>query len=214
MLRLVIVMTLLASSILVNATNLATIQLNPVRTPTIDSVEEIDIEELEPQDIVELIRKYEQLPEVESPPSRGYWILWAMGHSWQFCDTTVTDEADLETHPMGMRLYIKAVRITRLGTIFKVVRGTIKNKGESHGVEGFGFVTKEGTLIMLLEGDDTQLITLGRVYQWGHFKLVALKGSMWINSEVFRFTMKGIAFRVPFWSNTKDPFPVNEADPN
>lgn len=209
LLGMILAITLMASSMLVNAAK--TLQYNPAptATPITDSLEEL--ENLEPEDIGKLIREYELLPETDSLPFRNYWMLWARGRSWTLSDEPTTDAASAETYAMGMRLTIRPVKITSLGTLFKVARGTVSNRGESHRVKGMGFVTRQGTLIMLLEGEDTELMILGRVYQWGYFKLVAMKGRMLMDGEDYGFSMKSIAFRLSPWSNAKDPFPVDEA---
>jgi hypothetical protein len=212
LLGMIIAITLSVSSMQVNAAKTLQYTLAPTATPTTNSFE--DLENLEPEEIEKLLREYESLPETDSVPSRNLWTLWAKGRSWTLSDEPITDAASVETYAAGMRLTIRPVKITSLGTLFKVVRGTVSNRGESHRVEGMGFVTRQGTLIMFLEGEDMELVTMGRVYQWGFFKLVAMKGRMRMNGEGYGFSMKGIAFRLSPWSNVKDPFPVDEAEIN
>lgn len=211
LLGMILAITLMASSMQVSAAKTLRYTPAPTATPTTDSLE--DLESLEPEEIEKLLREYESLPETDSVPSRSLWTLWARGRSWSLSDEPTTDAASaIETYAAGMRLTIRPVKITSLGTLFKVVRGTVSNRGESHRVEGLGFVTRQGTLIMFLEGEDMELVTLGRVYQWGYFKLVAMKGRMRMNGEGYGFSMKGIAFRISPWSNAKDPFPLDEAE--
>jgi hypothetical protein len=212
LLGMIIAITLMASSMLVNAAK--TLQYNPAPTVTPTTYSAEELENLEPEEIEKLLREYESLPEAESLPSRNLWTLWARGRSWTLIDEPTTDAASAENYAIGMRLTIRPVKITSLGTLFKVVRGAVSNREESHRVQGVGFVTRQGTLIMLLEGEDTELVTLGRVQQWGYFKLVAMKGRMRMDGEGYGFSMKGIAFRLSLWSNAKDPFPVDEAEIN
>jgi hypothetical protein len=180
-----------------------------------------DIELLDVDDIDELLEEVEALPEIEKLPARCIWVLSAKGLSWHTEDVPeVTDAAFSNGIPIGMRLYIRPVKVTEQGILFKVFRGAVAHDGESFSVEGVGVVLRDGRFAMRLEREGIHLGAVGKVY-WMNVDSTAatrrrshpvvMRGRMTVNGSNYVFRMRGRAFRLCL--NVATPIPVpNETD--
>ena len=161
---------------------------------------ESELEAIPDEDVDELIKEIEDLPEKEAQEAKPFWVVWTKGTSWKSND--VVDAAEPDGEPIKMRLLLKPVKHTERGTLYKVVKGVIWQRGEHHPVEGVAVLKADHIFALKLEGEDIEVKAVGRIWKFHAFYRVAMKGRMNLEGENWSFYMKGRAFRIRLaWGN-------------
>jgi hypothetical protein len=173
---------------------------------SIETAEELSLDELDDVDVNELVVEYEELPEEEKVNIPGVWVVWARGLSWKRDDIPELSAEVPEGTPVGLRMVVKAIWNTPNWTLYKVVKGVVGHDCTRYEVEGYALYNKETARFHLsLRGDDiSEFEAVGKVYSRipttdcvkpRRFLRIVMKGRMTVEGDEYVFAMRGFAHR-------------------
>jgi hypothetical protein len=197
-----------ANQILSNCIPLKAAKAKPLTLPvgSMETAEELSLDELDDVDVNELVAEYEKLPEEEKANIPGVWVVWARGLSWKRDDIPELSAEVTEGTLVGVRMVVKAIWNTPNWTLYKVVKGVVGHDCTRYEVEGYALYNKETTRFHLsLRGDGiSEFEAVGKVYSRipttdcvkpRRFLRIAMKGRMTAEGDEYVFSMRGFAHR-------------------